>query len=206
MEAWLQGLSTLNKVFLLSAFFFSILSIWQLLGSLLGVGGHFHGHEGHVHVEHHGHTTHPHEHSASDRVPFTFVSLRSLIAFGTLFSWAGTLYLAGGTNTVLAISLSALWGLGSMFVVSLLLYWLVRLEETGNLKLASALHEEAMVYIDLPVQGSGQIRVKVDGMIQYVKARSITGEPMKRGTKVKVVGIYNDNTLEVEALQTEKGE
>ncbi len=206
MEAWVQGLPILTKAFVLSALFFSILSVWQVLASLLGMGGHFHGHEGHGHIAHHGHSAHPHEHGSSDRVPFTFVSLRSLIAFGTLFSWAGALYLMGGTPAFLAIALSFLWGLGAMFVVSLLLYWLVGLEETGNLKLASALHEEGMVYIDLPPQGSGQIRVRVDGMVQYVKALSITGEPLKRGTIVKVVGISDTNVLEVEALQTEKGD
>ena len=212
MEVWLQGLSFLTKAFLLSAFFFSILSIWQVLGSLLGVGGHFHGHAGgghihdhagHGHPGHHGQSAHPHEHGASDKVPFTFVTLRSVIAFGTLFSWSGTLYLIGGTHPLTAIILSLLWGLGAMFMVSWLLYWLVGLEETGNLRPDSALNEEGMVYIDLPSQGTGQIRVRVDGIVQYVKARSVKGEHLKRGTKVKVVGVSDHNILDCEAIQSE---
>jgi membrane protein implicated in regulation of membrane protease activity len=233
MEAWWQGLSTLTQAFLLGALFFSVISGGQLVAMLFGVG-HFHGHLDHVgglhhvgdvhhaggmhhvgglhHADtasgtgHHTHVAHDHESQRSDKAGFTFVSIRSLIAFGTLFFWAGTLYLIGGTNPILAMAFSAIWGLMGMFVVSYLMYKLVNLEEIGNVDLSTALFEEGNVYIGVPQDGVGQVRVKVSGMISYVKARSKTGEPVTRGTKVRVVGIRDKNVVEIEPLENQKGD
>ena len=215
MEAWWQGLSTLTQVFFLGAVFFSIIFAGQLISMLFGVG-HFHGHLDHVggghHVDlasgggHHAHIAHDHGSHGSDKSGFTFVSIRSLIAFGTLFCWAGTLYLMGGTNAAWAIGFSLIWGLVGMFVVSYLMYRLLGLEEIGNVDLATALFEEGTVYIGVPSDGAGQVRVKVSGMISYVKARSKTGEPLIRGTKVRVVGICAKNIVEIEPIENEKGD
>ncbi|HTY24194.1 MAG TPA: hypothetical protein VMC85_13760 [Desulfomonilaceae bacterium] len=221
MEAWWQGLSTLTQVFFLGALFFSVISAAQVVAMLFGVG-HLHGHIAHVgdvhhvggmhHVDvasgagHHGHVPHHDGSQASDKTGFTFVSIRSLIAFGTLFCWAGTLYLMGGSSPAWAIGFSVIWGLVGMFLVSYLMYKLAGLEEIGNVDLATAMFEEGIVYIGIPPDGVGQVRVKVSGMISYVKARSKTGEPVIRGTKVRVVGICDKNVLEIEAIEDQKGD
>ncbi len=227
MEAWWQGLSTLTQVFSLAALFFSVIAVGQLVAMLFGIG-HFHGHFDHGggmhhvgnihhvgamhHVEassgagHHAQVAHHPDSQGSDKVAFTFVSIRSLIAFGTLFFWAGTLYLMGGTNPALAIGFSVIWGLVGMFVVSYLMYKRVNLEETGNVDLTTALFEEGTVYIGVPPDGVGQVRVKVSGTISYVKARSKTGEPMIRGTRVRVVGICDKNVVEIESIENQKGD
>ena len=155
---------------------------------------------------HHAQVPHDHESQRNDKSGFTFVSIRSLIAFGTLFCWAGTLYLMGGINPALAIGFSAVWGLVGMFVVSYLMFKLVNLEEIGNVDLATALLEEGTVYIGVPSDGLGQVRLKVSGTISYVKARSKTGEPITRDTKVRVVGIRDKNVVEVEPLENQKGD
>jgi membrane protein implicated in regulation of membrane protease activity len=210
MEIWWQGLSTLTQAFVLGALFFSVISGGQLVAMLFGIG-HVHGHLGHTEGMHHlnaasaaGHHAHVAHHDGSregDKSAFTFVSLRSLIAFGTLFCWAGTLYLIGGTNPAWAIGFSVIWGLVGMFVVSYLMFRLVGLEEIGNEDLSTALLEEGTVYISVPPDGVGQIRVKVSGMVSYVKARSKAGEPITRGTKVIVVGIRDKNIVEIEPIE-----
>jgi hypothetical protein len=210
---WWQQLSGLNKIFFASAFFFSILAIWQFIASIVGMGGHAHGHLHHTGHVHHSASTHTHSgqahHGASQphsghsvtRTPFTVVSLQSIIAFGTLFSWAGALYLMEKVHAAFAILFGFGWGLAAMFAVSIVLYWLLNLEEIGNIKLADALGEEGIVYIDVPAEGFGQVRVTVDGVVSYVRARSRTGELLVRGAKVRVVGIVDDKTIEVEAQE-----
>ena len=96
MEAWWEGLSALNKVFALSALVFSILFIWQMIAALLGADTDSHMHTGDAGVDH-SLDTHDHVHGSDAVVAFTLISVRSLIAFGTLFSWSGTLYLSAGT-------------------------------------------------------------------------------------------------------------
>jgi membrane protein implicated in regulation of membrane protease activity len=93
-----------------------------------------------------------------------------------------------------------------MFVVSYLMYKLVNLEEVGNVDLTTALFEEGTVYIGVPSDGVGQVRLMVSGTISYVKARSKTGEPVARGTKVRVVGVYGKNVVEIEPIENLKGD
>jgi membrane protein implicated in regulation of membrane protease activity len=225
MEAWWEGLSTLTQVFFLGAMFFSVISFGQLIAMVFGVG-HLHGHLDHIggghhvdlgssgahHVDtgsgggHHAHVAHHEGAHPSDKAAFTFVSVRSLTAFGTLFCWAGTLYLMGGTSPAWTIGFSLVWGLVGMFVVSYLMYKLVNLEEVGNVDLTTALFEEGTVYIGVPSDGVGQVRLMVSGTISYVKARSKTGEPVARGTKVRVVGVYGKNVVEIEPIENLKGD
>ncbi|AFM26991.1 NfeD family protein [Desulfomonile tiedjei] len=202
MEAWWEGLSVLNKIFVLSALVFSILFVWQIIAALLGVDTDSHMHDGDVGVDH-SLDTHDHIHGSDAAVTFTLISVRSVIAFGTLFSWSGALYLAAGTSPVLAILYSCLWGVLAMMSVSYLLYTLLRLQERGNLDLWTAVGTEATVYLDVPEQGIGQVRVSIGGVISFLKARSVEGVSMPAGTKVLVVGIGDNNVLEVKPLNEE---
>jgi len=201
MEAWWAGIGTMNKAFVLAAMVFSVLFLWQIIAMLIGLGGDSHGHPGDVGMSH-DHDTGPAAAHSGDGIGFVLVSIRSLLAFGTLFSWAGTLYLSAGTPVIMAILYSIVWGVLAMFGVSYLLYSLLRLQETGNATVWSAVGEDGSVYMDIPHDGIGKVRVPVSGAITFVNARSRNGEPLKAGTKVKVVGIIDDNTIEVEAAPT----
>jgi membrane protein implicated in regulation of membrane protease activity len=219
MESWWDGLTSLNRGFFVSAAFFSVLSLWQTVGALLGMAGHSHGgggheaahsggHAGHGHAAtlHHGVEGHHHASLAEDRAAFSFVSIRSLIAFGTLFSWAGALYILDGTSPSAAILYAVIWGVVAMFAASYLMFRLLRLQETGNPMLESALGQEATVYIEIPPGGHGQVRVLVGGRVQYLKACSSGGDPLMRGTKVRVMEIKDGNLLDVQVFEGVKGE
>ena len=202
MESWWVGLSFLNKAFAVSAVTFTVLFLWQIVAVLIGMDTDTHGPAGAGGIDHGGDSGGDHAtgHGA-DAVTFTFVSIRSVIAFGTLFSWAGTLYLASGTPAILAIVYSAVWGLIAMFAVAFMLYWLLRQQEWGNASVWTAIGEEGTVYMDIPDQGTGKIRVLVSGAISFVNARSHDGNALAAGTKVRVVGVVNDNTVEVEGIR-----
>jgi hypothetical protein len=199
MDTWWQGLSLLSKVFASSALLFSILLVWQLISILIGMDS-----GSHLHVDgaamDHGADVHDHASGDGEGVTFSLVSIRSVIAFGTLFSWAGTLYLSGGTSPLLAVVYSLFWGLTAMFAVSYLLYKLLRLQEKGNMSLWTAVGAEGTVYMDIPEKGIGQIRVSVSGVINFSKARSIYGMALPAGTKVVVMGVDEYNVLEVKSL------
>ncbi len=200
MEAWWEGLTTLNKGFAVAAFFCSVLFLWQIVGMLLGIDGHGHGDTGDAAMAHHGAGDDPGHHGGGG-IAFTLVTVRSVLAFATLFTWAGTLYLMHGTLLGLALVYSFLWGLAAMLIVSIAVYKLVQLQEIGTANLWNALGEEGTVYINIPEGGAGQVRVKVGGVISYVKARSRDEKPVPAGTKVKVTGIIDVNTVEVSATE-----
>jgi len=123
------------------------------------------------------------------------------LAFGALFSWAGTLYLAVGTSLILAVLYSLIWGLVALFAVSYALHWIVRQQERGNASIWTALGAPGSVYLTIPQGGAGKVRVMVSGAISFVNARSRDGNCVTAGTKVRVVGVLNDNMLEVEPIE-----
>jgi hypothetical protein len=218
MEAWWQGLTTLNKGFAISALFFTVMFLWQMASMAIGFDGDTHSdvaHEGLDHGDVHVSGGHegmeqahggPHHHPLGGEAAFTLVSLRSVIAFTTLFSWAGTLYLMGGTSAILAIFYSLAWGLAAMFGVAYLVFKLVQLQETGNITLWSCIGEEARVYMNVPSEGAGKVRVMVGGVLCFVNARSGTGEPLAAGTRVRVTRILDSNTVEVMPSDTAQGD
>jgi membrane protein implicated in regulation of membrane protease activity len=202
MEAWWEGLTLLNKGFAVAAFFFSVLFIWQLLGTLLGLHGDSSGDAGHA-ISVHDHSIDQDTDHDGDGAGFTLISVRSVLAFGTLFSWAGTLYLMSGVSVILAMIYSFVWGVAAMFLVSYLVFKLVQLQETGTASIWTAIGEEGVVYLNLPPGGVGKVRVMVSGAISYVNARCRGGESLTAGTKVRVVGIIDNNTIEVEPILEE---
>lgn len=202
MEAWWEGLTALNKVFAISALAFSVAFLVQMIMMLIGLDVHGHDiggtdiHAPDMHDIHHVPGVDDGAHGAT----LTFLSVRSIMAFGTLFTWAGTLYLATGTPLILAIVYSFLWGLAGLFAVSFLLYWLLHMQEEGNVPLWKAVGEEGTVYMDIPERGIGKVRILYGRTVCFVNARSRSGEPLLAGTAVKAVGTLDERTLEVDLL------
>ncbi len=206
MEVWWQGLTVLNKVFVCSALFFSLMLVWQVISVGFGMDGHSHDIAHDAAFDHDAGDSDHDAHQGEGQIAFTLVSLRSLVAFGTLFSWAGTLYLMQGTHVLLAVIYSIAWGLVGMFAVAYLVYRLVRLEETESASLWTAVGEEGTVYMNIPERGVGKVRVLLRGAVSFVNARSSSGQALEAGAKVIVVGVTDENTLTVERLENREGE
>ncbi len=211
-------MTLLNKAFAVAALFCSVLFLWQIISMLIGFDMHGHTDVSHGGIDHvdmdassdgtsvgHADGTGDHDHQdPGGQLAFSLVSVRSVIAFATLFTWAGTLYLMSGTSMVLAVIYSLVWGAVAMFAVSYLVYTLVRLQETGNVSLWSSIGEEGSVYMNIPVGGVGKVRVLVGGVLSYVNARSPEEDLLVAGTKIRVTRVLDDNTVEVLPLENQK--
>jgi membrane protein implicated in regulation of membrane protease activity len=195
MESWWQELTPLNKAFAGSALFFSMLMVWQLVTAVVGLGDHAHfdsvdstpGHD-FPHGEQSGHPD-------SGQTTFALLSVRSLVAFGTLFSWAGSLYLMRGTHVALALLYSLVWGAGALYLVAYLMYRLLRLQEVGNFSLWSAVGRKGTVYLNVPPGGVGKVRVMVGGTVSFVNARSTAGRMLHAGSTITVIDVCDNHTL-----------
>ena len=206
METWWAAMTPLAKGFALAALFFTVLFAWQIVSMLLGFEMHgadtdtghggFGGEMDHD-LSDHGDGPGQVGHQLGGEVTFSLVSLRSVLAFFMLFTWAETLYLMAGTSAIPAMALSALWGLAAMFGVSYLIYKLLQLQEIGNVSIWTAMGEEGVVYMDVPADGAGKIRVKVGGVVSFIEARSGTESPLAAGTKIRVSRIIDSRTVEV---------
>ncbi len=206
---WWSGLEGLTKGFYLAAIFFSALFTWQLVGALIGLAGSHDmdmdtgGADVDMDVDHDFEVDHPEfEHGAAmdgaeTMVAFQLLSLRSILAFFMLFTWAGALYMDQGVPVSRAMIYGLLWGSGAMLIVAGMFYMMRRMTETGSPRIASCLGTRGTVYLDIPRDGMGEIRATVSGVVTHVKARAVGGQELPSGTPIRVKRVLSPNSVEV---------
>ena len=201
MGEWWQNLSGVNQAFYIAATFFSVFFLWQLIAALVGLGGGEADMDADVDAADDG-TYEDFEHGAATDASasvaaFKLVSVRSILAFCTLFSWAGALYLNRGHALQGALIYALLWGAAAMGVVALIFHLMRRMTEAGTPQLATCVGQSGTVYLDIPDGGRGEVRVPVSGIMTHVKARASNGKTLKMGTSVRVVRVLDAATIEV---------
>lgn len=197
LNIWWNGITTLNQWFYGVAFFFGIIFLWQMIMSFLGMS-----HDTDLDTQVEPDSVHMSPDDGSQTMAaFKLLSLRSILAFLTLFSWGGALYLNQGKTMGRAMTYSVLWGMAAMAVVSIILSLMSRLTESGNIKLSSCIGVNTTVYLDIPAKGVGEIRVLCSGVMTHLKARAANGEALKAGTSVKILNLCESNTVEVEIVK-----
>ena len=202
MNEWWNSLDSLNQWFYGTAVFFSVIFLWQFISSLIGLGG-----EADVDVDADIDAegldlddieAHSLEEAGQSAAAFKVLSLRAILAFCTMFTWAGAMYLNTGLSVDRSILYALLWGCGGWVVVVLLVNWMRKLAETGTPQLATCVGDNGVVYLDVPDGGRGEIRVMVSGAMAHVRARSADGKAISAGAAIRVVRLADHTTVEVE--------
>ena len=205
MIQWWQELTAMAKWFYAGAAFFSVFFLWQFVSSLIGLGGEDVDVDVDADVD-----VDIEADSAGDAAEsvaaFRLLSIRSILAFFTMFFWAGALYLDIGKQPSWAIGYGILWGLGGFLAVAVVVNMMRRLAETGTARLATSVGTTGTVYLNIPAGGQGEARVTVGGAISYVKARGLGGREINAGAPIRVVRALGTNIIEVEPIdETESG-
>ncbi len=207
MIEWWSNLDGVAQGFFITAVFFSVLFLWQLIAALVGLSG-GEDFDADVAVDHEvGPGEHPEfEHGAevdgaATMVSFKLLSFRSILAFCMLFTWAGALYLNQGVSLNRTLGYATGWGLGAMLLVALLFFGLRHLAETGSPRIASCVGTVGTVYLDIPAGGVGEARVTVSGVVSHVRARAAGGQELKAGTPIRVTRALGPKAVEVETTE-----
>jgi len=212
MIEWWNSLGGLNQGFYLAAGFFSLIFLWQFISSIIGLSTEGLDVEVDADIDADAGMdlddieAHSLEEAGETMVAFRVFSLRAILAFCTLFSWAGALYLPRTESLSTTLLYALGWGLLGWLVVSLLVWWLRGLAETGTRKLTTCVGKAGTVYLDIPADGLGEVRVAVSGAISMVKARAAGGAALKAGTPVRVGRILNETTVEVRSVDADRND
>jgi len=213
LSGWWSELTGLEQVFYALAGVFSLIFLWQMVSALIGLGGGASDVDVSVdadvdidaadldldHIE-----AHSLEEAAESTASFRVFSLRAVLAFCTMFTWAGALYLDRVGKALPVALLYALgWGLAGWLVIAALIYWLRKLQESGTPALKTALGKNGRVYLDIPADGLGEVIVPVSCILTHVKARSMKDAALSAGVKVRVTGLVDASTVEVTPLTHE---
>ena len=118
-------------------------------------------------------------------------TIRGLVAFFSVFGWAGMALSRSGMSGRLSTLIAFLLGLGAMVVLALMLRGALRLQSDGTMDLKNALGLCGTVYLTVPPrrQGTGKITLVLQGQLGEFEALTDEAEPLKTGQSVQVVGL-----------------
>lgn len=130
---------------------------------------------------------------------FSVLSVQGVAAFLGGFGWSGIGALLGmGWEVAPAIGVGAVGGVAMVWFLGLLLKAIHDLQSSGTMGPESAVGFTAEVYATIPESGSGtgQVRVVVRQRQRIYNAVT-QGEALPTKTRVRVLGVNDDNTLMV---------
>ncbi len=184
-DAW-QTMCLLEKVYWCFAIPFSLLFVIQLV--LTFFGGDIDATEAEGDVD--GSIEH------DTGIDFQFLTLKNLIAFFTIFGWAGIASLDAGLSAFVTVIVSTMAGLIMMTIMASIAYFMGKLTDDGTLKLQNAIGKTASVYLTIPAKrgGLGKVQIKVQGM-RTLDALTDEDNALPTGGIVDVVDIINDEIL-----------
>lgn len=169
----------------------SILFILTLLFALMGAGG----------LDEADFDTDlgaPVEHPDTGMLDFKLLSLRSVLAFMTVFGWGGVLW---GHLGLKGFLLAFFCGLFTMVMTAYLVYLVMKLQGSANVKKEDFIGKEGSVYIEIPggSQGEGKVTVSIGGETHELKA--VADEKLPSGTGVKIISLAGSRRYKVEKIK-----
>lgn len=148
---------------------------------------------------HHDVDIHPGDAHADPGDAFKLLSVQSVSAFLMGFGWGGIGGLKGsGFSELTSIALGVVAGGAMVWLVGMLLRAAWSLQSSGNVRIENTVGADGTVYVSIPEygKGRGQVNVVVDDRQRTYDA--ISGGPaLASQTRVKVIGVNDDNTLTV---------
>jgi membrane protein implicated in regulation of membrane protease activity len=222
MSEWFDSLTTVQAVFLMFAGISTGLFMARVVMMFLGAdhdGGDGHmdmdGGHGDLDLDHGGadldggdgdfdhgdgdvHAEHGYD---SSDISFRLLSFQGLTAFFMMFGWVG-LAMSKGSGFGNGISMIAGTGAGlvSVWIISRMFQGFSKLQSSGTMNLKNAIGGEGTVYLTVPKEGRGKVRVTVQGHLKVMEAVAEGGKELPTDTRIKVVDVVNGNVMVVKKL------
>ena len=121
---------------------------------------------------------------------FQFLSLRSILAFLTMFGWTGVIWGRNGW-----IGFLAALGIGfiAMFLTALAVWLMYKLQHSGNIDPKDFIGKTGTVYLSIPAKrsGNGKVTVRIAGSTVEISAES--EEELPTGTPVVIESRISDS-------------
>ncbi len=110
-------------------------------------------------------------------------SIKSITAFVMFFGWAGFFW---GDKGWVGLLIAFLCGLVMMIITSLMIFFMLKMQQSGNILRSDLIGQKAEVYLAIPAKrsGTGKITVSLPHCTREVKAMS--DEEIPRGVPVRI--------------------
>jgi len=199
MEIWWSALTTIQKVFWVTAVFASVFFALQTIITLFFIGDHDADADSGGDFDTDMHDGQDMSEAAESSI-IGYFTIRNMVGFLLGFSWGGLACIDSGLNNTSAVFCGIGIGLVFVLIIMILMKSISKLKSSGNILIKNAVGKEATVSIVIPANSLGKGKVSLALQGRLIDIESITkGEEIKPGQKVKVIGIQ-DTQLIVEKI------
>ena len=124
-------------------------------------------------------------------------TVKNLIAFFTMFGWAGLAAYKSGLNNFVVVVVALLSGASIVFLMYLLMQKTDKLRNSGTLQMKNAINQIGETYLRIPANrsGFGKVHVQMQGRLVELDAMTDDAEDIPTGKPVQVVSIMNNQIL-----------
>jgi len=131
---------------------------------------------------------------------FRLFSIRSILAFLSFFGWGGVIAFDNGVKGFPAFFIALACGSVMMFLTALVLYFVMRMQHSGNITDKEYIGCPGTVYLRIPEgrREIGKVTVTVAGTTREVIA--VADEELPRGTSVRIVEKVDGRRFLVEKI------
>jgi hypothetical protein len=181
-----------NTMYWYFALFASFIAVLQLILSLVFGGGD-------SDIDSDGHVDFG-EHADTGFGDFKLISLRSIVSFFAFFGWGGVISYENGIKGLTAFFIAIAAGMAMMFITALMLYAIMKMQHSGNIKSEEYIGASGTVYLKIPGGRSkfGKVTAVVKGTQKEIVA--IADEEIERGAPVKIVKLIDSRRYLVERI------
>jgi hypothetical protein len=126
-----------------------------------------------------------------------FLTIKNLIGFFTVFSWAGIASIDSGLSVPASLVVATFSGLAMMSLMAGAFYLMSRMNVDGTMKIASAIGHSGEVYLSIHSnrRNIGKVQIKVNGALRTLDAVTDDEHDIATGKLVTVSAIVNDSLL-----------
>ena len=130
-----------------------------------------------------------------------FITVKNLIAFFTMFGWAGLAAYKSGINNFLVVLIALVAGISMVFIMYLLMRNTAKLRNSGTLQMKNAVNQVGETYLRIPAKrnGLGKVHIQMQGRLVELDAMTDDTEDISTGRPIQVVNILNNQILLVSA-------
>ncbi len=191
---WFSALTVLQKTFAICAgvggLLFAVRLVLMFAGADTGDGGEVDLDAGDDDLD-------GHDGSDSD-VAFKLLSFQGFTVFFMMFGLVGlAMSLDSGYGPLHSVSVATAAGLGTTWLLGKLFEAFNRVQHSGTINLRRAIGQQGTVYLTIPADAPGKVRLVVQGRLKVVDALSEGKTPIPTDTPVRVTGLVNENVFVV---------
>jgi hypothetical protein len=137
------------------------------------------------------------DHGDAD-ISFKLLSVQGLTSFFMMLGLVGLALLRADQPIPITVIGGMIAGLITVGVTGLIFTQMKRLQTEGTIDIQNTVGTEGSVYLTIPKNGTGQVRIIAQGSLKIFDAVSNNEAVIATGENVRVVGVAAGNTLIVE--------